>query len=74
MKNVITVNFKKLKEHATSGKWSCRRIAKEAGTISHGTAWAVLEGKQDPKAATLKQICDVIGLPIEEAFTEKQAA
>lgn len=48
-------------------------IARETGLSSEGIG-KVLNGKVDPGASKLKAICDVIGFPIEEAFTEKKAA
>lgn len=66
---VIEVDFKKLRRHAKANRWSSPKIAAKIG-VSKSSVWSVLVGRTpDPGATTLKKICDVIGLPIEDAFT-----
>lgn len=70
---VIQIDFQKLRERAESERWSDSAIARETGLTSAGVN-KVLNGKTDPRSTNLKKICDTIGLPIEEAFVEPQAA
>ncbi len=71
--NEIKVNTEKLRQQATDEKWSDRAIAQNTG-LSHEAVGKILNGKVNPKATNLKKICDVIGVPIGDAFIEKAAA
>lgn len=66
---VIKVDFKAIRDHAKANRWGASRVAREAG-VSRATVYSIFGGKSDPAAATLKAICDVIGFPIENAFTQ----
>ena len=66
------VNADRIREHAERERWSNRKIARETGLSKEGVS-RILNGEVDPGASKLKQICDVIGFPIEEAFVEKSA-
>lgn len=69
------VDFKRLRDHAKANRWTANAIAREIG-VTPGTLYAVFRGKSEPSAATLKKVCDTIGLPIEDAFMQmrKKAA
>lgn len=73
----IKVDFEKLRDHARANRWTTQRIALESkGNVSQGSVSKVFSGaNRNPSATRLKAICDVIGLPISEAFIdERQAA
>lgn len=63
------VDFEFLKRQAELEDWSDSAIARKTG-ISQAGVSKIMRGSADPKATTLKKICDTIGLPIEKAFTE----
>ena len=67
------IDTNKIAEHAKANRWSAERIAAEIPEISAATVLNVLKGNNTPSATNLKAICDTIGLPIEEAFTEEAA-
>lgn len=67
--NMIQVDFDKIKRVAKQNRWSGNHIAVKSGLSRAGVA-LILKGKSEPAAVNLKKICDVIGLPIEEAFIE----
>lgn len=69
----IVVDFEKLREHAEKERWSDSAIARKTG-ISQPAVSKILGGRATPKADSLKKICDAIGLPISEAFTDRAAA
>jgi transcriptional regulator with XRE-family HTH domain len=69
MKNTGKVNSKKLKATAKERGYTANRVARESG-VSGATVHFIFGGTVDPKASNLKRICDVLGLPIEEAFIQ----
>lgn len=69
----LDINHEKLRERAEEERWSDSAIARKTG-ISQAGVSKVMGGRVEPKATTLKKICDTIGLPIDEAFVEKRAA
>ena len=64
------IDLDKIAEHMKENRWNASRIAEKAG-ISIKAVTTTLNGKHTPTATNLKAICDTIGLPIEEAFTEE---
>ncbi len=68
---VVKVDFKAIRDHAKANRWGVTKIAASSG-LTRTTIYSILGGKTDPSAATLKKVCDVIGFPIENAFTEKK--
>lgn len=70
---VIKIDFEKLQRHAEDERWNNSAIAKQTG-LSTVTIGKILKGQVDPMATNLKKVCDTIGIPIEEAFTEQAAA
>lgn len=75
MNNVVQIDFTKIREAAKATGLSTRKIAKRAGGISHQVVFAVLTNDEaNPSAINLKKVCDVIGVPIEDAFLELKTA
>lgn len=70
---VISVDFGKLKKAADVRGLSGNRVARESG-LSNGAVHLILNGKVEPSAVNLKKICNVVGVPIEDAFTTRRAA
>jgi DNA-binding phage protein len=66
---VVKVDFKAIRDHAKANRWGVTKIAESSG-LTRTTIYSILGGKTDPSAATLKKVCDVIGFPIEDAFTQ----
>lgn len=69
--NIVKVDFQRIRSHAQAGNFFPARLAREAG-VSRMTVYQLMKGKTEPLATNLKAICDVIGLPIEEAFVAKR--
>ena len=69
----LKVDHKKILEHARAEGWTDRAIAREIG-LSHWSVTKALNGIVQPSAPNLKKICDAIGFPIEQAFTETAKA
>lgn len=67
------LDFQKIARHAEDNRWTASSIAKRTG-LHYQTVLAIFKGENTPTATNLKAICDTIGLPIEEAFTEEVAA
>lgn len=68
----LTVDHKKLRAIAEKERWSNAALAKETG-LSREAISKILNGNVRPLAVSLKRICDVIGVPIEEFFLDRSA-
>jgi len=71
--NMSKLDFQKIARHAEENRWSAAKIAEKTG-LAAVTVLSTFKGENTPSATNLKAICDTIGLPIEEAFTEEAAA
>lgn len=68
MRNTQTlIDYQKLRSFAKRERWSARQIAMATG-ISSNTVGNIFKGTTEPRASSLKRICDLIGLPIDQAF------
>ena len=73
MKNTGKVDSKRIKQAAKEKGFTGNRLAREAN-VSGATVHFIFGGTVDPKASNLKRICDVLGLPIEDAFVSTKKA
>jgi transcriptional regulator with XRE-family HTH domain len=65
------VKFRTLKRKAKEAGLSAREIASRSnGVVTHSAVASIFKGKTDPRVSTLKAICDVLGLPVEQALKE----
>lgn len=72
---MVTIDFNKIRERAISERWSTYKIAKQCGyMMTPNTVSRILKGTTNPSAVHLKAVCDVIGLPIDQAFLEAETA
>lgn len=69
--NVIRVDFEKLRDRAKAERFGPTLLAQATG-LTRATIYTLFNGVTEPSALTLKKVCDVIGLPIEEAFIEEE--
>jgi transcriptional regulator with XRE-family HTH domain len=72
-KNVVRIDFQKLRNAAAKKSLSTYEIAKRDGSLSQPTVSKAISGKHIPTAVNLFRICDVLEIPIQDAFI-KQAA
>jgi transcriptional regulator with XRE-family HTH domain len=73
-KNIVAIDFKRIKAAAAASGLTVREIAARAGGITHSTVFSILTGNTNPAAVNVKKVCDVLGLRIEDVFIDKAAA
>jgi len=74
MRNANTlIDYQKIESFAKRERWNARQIALATG-ISSNTVGNIFKGTTEPRASSLKRICDLIGLPIDQAFISAETS